>query len=68
MDPKSLPIRKYQKEIVDAVRDNVVTVVIGETGSGKTTQLSQMLLEDGLGGKGECHCELRSPVRWWRGS
>ncbi len=42
MDPKTLPIREYTDKIVNAVRNNPVTVVIGETGSGKTTQISQV--------------------------
>ncbi|KAI7837808.1 hypothetical protein COHA_008436 [Chlorella ohadii] len=48
MDPANLPIRQYQQQIVDSVRANAVTVVIGETGSGKTTQISQILEEAGL--------------------
>ena len=47
-DPKSLPIRQFQQQIVDSVRANAVTVVIGETGSGKTTQISQILEEAGF--------------------
>ena len=46
--PLQLPIRKHATEIADSVRENPVTVVIGETGSGKTTQISQILLEAGL--------------------
>jgi len=38
-----LPIRTYEREIVQAVRDNAVVIILGETGSGKTTQLSQIL-------------------------
>lgn len=30
MDPAKLPIRQYQQQIVDSVRANAVTVVIGE--------------------------------------
>jgi HrpA-like RNA helicase len=52
MDPKSLPIRQFQQQIIDAVHENPVTVVIGETGSGKTTQISQMLEEAGFAAKG----------------
>lgn len=40
-----LPIRKYTKDIVEAVKGNPVVVVIGETGSGKTTQISQVCCE-----------------------
>ena len=37
-----LPIRAHAERILEAVRANPVTVVIGETGSGKTTQISQV--------------------------
>ena len=36
-----LPINAHAQVLIDAIRDNPVVVVIGETGSGKTTQLSQ---------------------------
>ncbi|KAL0770239.1 hypothetical protein Bca101_035389 [Brassica carinata] len=36
---ESLPIYKLKKELIQAVDDNQVLVVIGETGSGKTTQI-----------------------------
>lgn len=52
MDPLQLPIRKYQKEIAESVKANPVTVVIGETGSGKTTQISQILEEAGFADDG----------------
>ncbi|KAL8550628.1 hypothetical protein ACS0TY_009159 [Phlomoides rotata] len=38
-----LPILQYEDKIVDTVEKNPVVVVIGETGSGKSTQLSQIL-------------------------
>lgn len=41
----SLPIREYADKIVKAVQANPVTIVIGETGSGKTTQIAQVSLE-----------------------
>lgn len=31
------------------IRENNVVVIVGETGSGKTTQLTQYLLEEGYG-------------------
>lgn len=52
MDPKQLPVRRHAAEIAQSVRDNPVTVVIGETGSGKTTQISQILEEAGLAAGG----------------
>lgn len=38
-----LPIRDYKRKLVKAVNDNDFLVVVGETGSGKTTQLPQYL-------------------------
>ncbi|XP_068656092.1 pre-mRNA-splicing factor ATP-dependent RNA helicase DEAH7 [Aristolochia californica] len=42
-----LPIFSVREELLQVVRENQVVVVVGETGSGKTTQLTQYLLEDG---------------------
>lgn len=42
MDSTQLPIRQHAADILKAVEQNDVVVVIGETGSGKTTQLSQV--------------------------
>ncbi|CAH2053872.1 unnamed protein product [Thlaspi arvense] len=53
---ESLPIYKLKKELIQAVHDNQVLVVIGETGSGKTTQLTQYLAEAGYTTKGKIGC------------
>lgn len=39
----NLPILNFEEKIIETVEQNPVVVVIGETGSGKSTQLSQML-------------------------
>ena len=39
-----LPVSKRRREIVAALRRHQVVVVVGETGSGKTTQLPKMAL------------------------
>lgn len=44
---KYLPIFSVREELLQVVRENQVVVVVGETGSGKTTQLTQYLHEDG---------------------
>lgn len=38
------------------IRDNKIVVIVGETGSGKTTQLTQYLLEDGYTKEGMIGC------------
>lgn len=53
---RSLPIYKLKNELVKAVHDNQVLVVIGETGSGKTTQVTQYLAEAGYTTKGKIGC------------
>ncbi len=44
---KSLPVFLYREELLEAIRDYQVLVVVGETGSGKTTQIPQYLIEAG---------------------
>ena len=44
----NLPVSAMEYEIVDAVRSNDTTVICAETGSGKSTQVVQMLFEAGL--------------------
>ena len=46
---KLLPAFAVRNDLLTTIRDNQVTIVIGETGSGKTTQLTQFLYEDGFG-------------------
>lgn len=51
---ESLPVYSMRQQLVDAVRDNQFLVIVGETGSGKTTQIVQYLSEEGFnytGGK-----------------
>jgi ATP-dependent helicase HrpA len=49
----ALPIFDRKDEILAALRDSQVLVVAGETGSGKSTQLPQYMLEAGLGADGK---------------
>ena len=47
-DP-ALPVSQKRQEIARAIEKNQVTIVCGETGSGKTTQIPKILLEMGRG-------------------
>ncbi|AMD21451.1 HER172Cp [Eremothecium sinecaudum] len=60
---KSLPVYKYRDELLKAVRDHQVLIVVGETGSGKTTQLPQYLVEDGYTAGGKFMVACTQPRR-----
>ena len=53
---QSLPIYKLRSELVKAIHDNQVLIVVGETGSGKTTQITQYLAEEGYIARGKIGC------------
>jgi ABC-type dipeptide/oligopeptide/nickel transport system ATPase component len=42
--------------VVQIIRENPVVIVVGETGSGKTTQMTQYLHEDGYTKMGTIGC------------
>jgi pre-mRNA-splicing factor ATP-dependent RNA helicase DHX38/PRP16 len=51
-----LPIYGCREELMQVIRDNPVVVIVGETGSGKTTQMTQYLKEEGYGDYGVIGC------------
>ncbi|GFY65643.1 ATP-dependent RNA helicase DHX8 [Trichonephila inaurata madagascariensis] len=53
---QSLPIYKLKDDLIKAVTDNQILIVIGETGSGKTTQMTQYLSEAGFTARGKIGC------------
>lgn len=53
---KSLPVYHFKKQFLQAVKEHQVLVVVGETGSGKTTQLTQYLAEAGFANDGIIGC------------
>ncbi|EFJ34530.1 hypothetical protein SELMODRAFT_82212 [Selaginella moellendorffii] len=53
---KKLPIYPYRQELLDAIEQYQVLVIVGETGSGKTTQIPQYLHEAGYTERGKIGC------------
>jgi ATP-dependent RNA helicase A len=52
---ESLPIHAMRREIMETINDNSVTLIRGNTGCGKTTQIAQFIMEDYIAsGQGEC--------------
>ena len=49
---QNLPIIAKKREIVECIQKHQVTIITGETGSGKTTQIPKMCLTAGLGLRG----------------
>lgn len=48
----TLPITHLEQEIIETIREHPITIICGETGSGKSTQLPKFLLENGFAHKG----------------
>jgi len=55
VDP-DLPVLQQREKILQAIRSSQVVIVIGPTGSGKTTQIPQFLLGSGMVTKGMIAC------------
>ncbi|KAA8909103.1 P-loop containing nucleoside triphosphate hydrolase protein [Sphaerosporella brunnea] len=60
-----LPMIQYTDHVLELVNNNEVSIIVGATGSGKTTQVPQILLEDAVkSGRGaECNVICTQPRR-----
>lgn len=53
---ETLPIFSVKRQLIDLINNERVVIVVGETGSGKTTQLTQYLYEEGYHNFGTIGC------------
>ncbi|KAM3440147.1 hypothetical protein NHJ13734_003420 [Beauveria thailandica] len=53
---ETLPVYGFRSQLIKAVQENQILIVVGETGSGKTTQLTQYLAEGGFANDGVIGC------------
>ncbi|KAL1595678.1 hypothetical protein SLS60_009367 [Paraconiothyrium brasiliense] len=44
----ALPMSHYSSKVLDIVSSNVYSIIVGATGSGKTTQVPQIILDDAI--------------------
>ncbi|XP_062395625.1 pre-mRNA-splicing factor ATP-dependent RNA helicase DHX16 [Sardina pilchardus] len=49
---RSLPVFPYRQDLLSAIEQHQVLIIEGETGSGKTTQIPQYLMEEGYNSGG----------------
>jgi small subunit ribosomal protein S24e len=61
----SLPIHARAEDVISHIRDNDVTICMAATGSGKTTQIPQLILDDYIkrGEGGSCNIVCTQPRR-----
>ncbi|KAJ1605870.1 hypothetical protein OJ252_3357 [Cryptosporidium canis] len=52
----SLPVAKFKDQIIRSLEEHPILIVVGETGSGKTTQIPQYLFEAGYYKNGIIAC------------
>lgn len=61
----SLPIMNYKQKVLDLVNNNPFSIIVAETGSGKSTQVPQMILDDAIDrdSGGKCNILCTQPRR-----
>ena len=61
----SLPMNQYRDKVLSMVSDNLYSIVVGATGSGKTTQVPQIILDAEIrkGTGGNCNIICTQPRR-----
>jgi len=57
-DRESLPVSAQKRVIMEAINDNPVVIVRGNTGCGKTTQVCQYILDDYIQSGQGAYCNI----------
>ncbi|XP_068195445.1 ATP-dependent RNA helicase TDRD9 [Antennarius striatus] len=57
----SLPIEKNREELISLIENNSVVIIHGATGSGKTTQLPQYILDKYMDKNAQCNITVTQP-------
>ncbi|XP_054835907.1 ATP-dependent RNA helicase A isoform X2 [Eublepharis macularius] len=62
---ETLPVKKFEREILEAIHQNSVVIIRGATGCGKTTQVPQYILDEHIysGRAAECNIVVTQPRR-----
>ena len=63
VDEEMLPVVAHRQRILQIVANNQVTIVSGSTGSGKTTQVPQYILDDCIANNVKCNIICTQPRR-----
>ena len=58
----NLPVARYREEIVEAVKNEKVIIIAGDTGCGKSTQVPQYLYSAGFGKIGMFLIKISQPI------
>ncbi|KAL6078692.1 RNA helicase [Balamuthia mandrillaris] len=53
---KTLPVWEHRESFLEKIQNNQVVVLVGETGSGKTTQIPQFIIDSGIRGNKMVAC------------
>ncbi|XP_048338449.1 ATP-dependent RNA helicase A isoform X2 [Sphaerodactylus townsendi] len=61
----TLPVKKFEQDVLGAIRHNSVVIIRGATGCGKTTQVPQYILDECIhsGRAAECNIVVTQPRR-----
>ena len=55
---KELPMNQYRDKVLDIVNNHTYSIIVGATGSGKTTQVPQILLEQAIQNNKAAACNI----------